>query len=114
MKPLPGHLDKDVTWYDRKYVPMVQIIRNQVILSDFPKRTEADLYLWIGEHRHYLYEQCGPGVMIEQAAKHFANRYTTRPIKRIVGAVKAMISDPVCELVTQPTPLDNAPHRSGG
>jgi hypothetical protein len=93
-------------WYDREYVPMVQIIRNQGILSDFPKRTEADLYMWIMEHQHYLREQCGPDVIIDQVARHFADHHTTRPIKRAVSAVREMISDPVCELVTQSTDTD--------
>jgi hypothetical protein len=91
-------------WYDREYMPIVQIIHDQGVLSDFPKRTEADLYLWIMEHQHYLREQCGPDVIIEQVAQHFTDHHTTRPIKRAIAAVREMISDPACELVTQSTP----------
>jgi hypothetical protein len=89
-------------WYDREYMPIVQIIRDKQILSDFPERTEADLYLWITEHQHYLREQCGPDVIAEQVVQHFANRHTMRPIKRAINAIREMVSDPVCELVTQP------------
>ncbi len=38
-------------WYDTVYVPVVEVIRAQHILEDFPGRTETDVYLWISEHR---------------------------------------------------------------
>ncbi|HSH01810.1 MAG TPA: hypothetical protein VLL52_04765 [Anaerolineae bacterium] len=38
-------------WYDNAYMPMVEMIREQGVLDDFRKRTEADLYLWLVEHR---------------------------------------------------------------
>jgi hypothetical protein len=89
-------------WYDHRYLPLVEIIREQQILSDFPKRTEADLYLWITEHQHYLRDLCGPDVIIEQVAQHFADRHGASPIKRVANAVREMLSDPTaaCQLVT--------------
>jgi hypothetical protein len=79
-------------WYDHLYVPLVRIIREKNILADFPGRTEADLYLWIMDHRHYLRERFGGGVRTEQAAEHFADHYTTRTIKRILRAVQDVVS----------------------
>ena len=92
-----------VDWYDHGYVPLIQIIRDKAILTDFPGRTEADLYLWIADHQHVLREQCGPGVMVERAAQRFAERHSTRPIKRAANALRDMLSDsPVeCRLVTE-------------
>jgi len=75
-------------WYDNLYLPMVRIIREKDILTDFPGRTEADLYLWIMDHQHYLREQWGPGVETTQAAEHFADHYTTRPVKRILHTLR--------------------------
>ena len=91
-------------WYDRLYYPVVQIVRENEILADFPRRTEADLYLWIVGHRHRLQEQCGPDVIPELVAQHFADRYTTRPIKRLVSTLRAAASEPACALVTASTP----------
>jgi len=79
-------------WYDRLYLPLVRIIREKDVLADFPGRTEADLYLWIMDHQHYLREQFGPGVEAEQAAEHFADHYTTRPIKRVLHAVQDLVA----------------------
>ena len=79
-------------WYDNLYLPLARIIREKDILADFPGRTEADLYLWIMDHQHYLRERFGPGVETEQAAEHFADHYTTRPVKRMVHAVQDLVA----------------------
>ena len=79
-------------WYDHVYLPLVHIIREKDILADFPVRTEADLYLWIMDHQHYLRERFGPGVGTEQATEHFADHYTTRLIKRMVHAVQNLVA----------------------
>jgi hypothetical protein len=35
------------SWYTNVYLPLVNIIRDQDILADFPSLTETDLYLWV-------------------------------------------------------------------
>jgi hypothetical protein len=42
------------SWYDAVYMPVVEAIRKYDVMSDFPERTEADLYLWIAHHREEL------------------------------------------------------------
>lgn len=78
------------SWYDNVYRPLVEIIRSQNILEDFPGRTEADLYLWIIEHQWYLRELCGD-VSMEEAARHFAEQYSERPIRRLAGRLKKAV-----------------------
>lgn len=46
-------------WYDRVYLPLVEIIRSHNMLEDFPKRTEAELYLWIVDHLQQLIKRYG-------------------------------------------------------
>ena len=41
-------------WYREVYLPVVERIRASGILTHFPGRTEADLYLWITENRASL------------------------------------------------------------
>jgi hypothetical protein len=84
-------------WYDNLYLPLAQIIRERGILADFPGRTEADLYLWIMDHQHYLREQCGPELSTEQAAEHFAEHYTTRPLKRVLHSIRDWLAGASCE-----------------
>jgi hypothetical protein len=34
-------------WYDESYLPVVEAIRRQRLLRSFPRRTDADLYVWV-------------------------------------------------------------------
>jgi hypothetical protein len=74
-------------WYDTLYLPLVQIIREQNILRDFPRRTEADLYLWIMDHHYFLSETAG-AVALEDAAMDFAQHYSERLDKKLIRAVR--------------------------
>ncbi len=65
-------------WYDEVYVPLLQLIHDEGILQQFPGRTEADLYLWIIEHRHYLGERYGQEVPLEEAAAQFSREFQGR------------------------------------
>ena len=47
--------DEAVThWYDNVYLPIIEVIRGSKVLSEFPGRTEADLYVWVLDHQRYL------------------------------------------------------------
>lgn len=59
-------------WYLAVYLPVVEIIRSQGILRQFPNRTETDLYLWIARHRAELEEQLGWQIKTEYAASDLA------------------------------------------
>jgi nucleotide-binding universal stress UspA family protein len=60
-------------WYDTVYLPVVEIIRSQGLLRNFPERTETDLYLWIARHRAELEQQLGWKVRPEYAAASLAD-----------------------------------------
>jgi hypothetical protein len=45
------------SWHANVYLPIVEIIRENDILEDFPGRSEADLYLWILENRELLMDE---------------------------------------------------------
>ncbi len=55
-------------WYQAVYLPVIQIIRDQSILRQFPGRTETDLYLWIAKYRADLEQQLGWQIKTEYAA----------------------------------------------
>ena len=55
MQEVP-YQDAVLSWYENVYMPLVEIIRAQAILDEFPGRTEADLYLWIIVHNTNLQE----------------------------------------------------------
>jgi hypothetical protein len=76
--------DIAISWYDNVYFPMVQIIREKDILSGFPQRTEADLYVWIMEHRWFLMKDNTEKVSLEEAADHFSDSFSKKPWQRII------------------------------
>jgi hypothetical protein len=67
-------------WYDTVYQPIVAVIREADILKAFPGRTEADLYLWVLDHRHYLVAQ-GQADLVEpvRAAEEFLRAFFSQP-----------------------------------
>ena len=72
------------SWFKRVYLPLVMIIREMKILRDFPGRSEADLYLWISEHQYYLTQHANEFVPLKQAALHYVNRYSHKPLRRFL------------------------------
>jgi nucleotide-binding universal stress UspA family protein len=58
-------------WYEKVYLPVVRIIREQGILQEFPERTETDLYLWILDHQTYMQQEVGWSIRAEKAASDF-------------------------------------------
>jgi hypothetical protein len=63
-------------WYDTVYLPPVAVLRQSSLMAAFPGRTEADFYLWVMDHRHYLVSQ-GKADLVEpgRAAEEFVQQY---------------------------------------
>jgi nucleotide-binding universal stress UspA family protein len=81
-------------WYDEVYLPVVRVIRERGILWDFPGRTEADLYLWVSEHRAALEKELGWKVEPETAAVDLATRFSPKP-QRVIDRVGEKVLDAV-------------------
>ena len=84
------------SWYDTIYRPMIETIRAMDILSDFPGHTEADLYLWIMDHRWYLAEETGTDVGTQTAAISYEARYTpwSRRVLRWMVRLRTLAAQP--------------------
>jgi hypothetical protein len=73
-------------WCDEVYRPVVRVCREEGILAQFPGRTEADLYLWISEHQHYLRERYRQDVPLAQAAAEFSSEFSRGPGRKHLEA----------------------------
>lgn len=62
-------------WLDTVYRPVAELIREGGVLRGFPGRTEADLYLWLSEHRASLEDMLGWEVTSETAAEDLQERF---------------------------------------
>jgi hypothetical protein len=79
-------------WYDNVYMPIVKAVREENILKEFPGRTEADLYLWIIDHKHFLREECGCDISPDVAAADYAEQFAPKPpFKRVQTAVGQLV-----------------------
>ncbi len=80
-----------VHWYDAVYVPVARAIRQHYLLEGFPGRTEADLYLFLSEHRGRLEREFGWAIEGPQLAEGLA-----APKRRIVDLEEraATLADP--------------------
>lgn len=63
------------SWYDRLYKRMVDEIRASHSLIQFPTRTEADLYLWMMDHRYYLNQRYGRDPGSRETVLEFTRNY---------------------------------------
>jgi hypothetical protein len=66
--------DALVSWYNNVYSPVVEIIREQWLLANFPGRTQADLYVWIIKHWDFLKKKYG-AYSLAKAAGDFTQKY---------------------------------------
>ena len=72
-------LKRDITeeeairdWYEKVYLPVINVIRDTDIIKEFPDKTESDLYLWVLDHQHYLASEEGvPLQPPDEAARTF-------------------------------------------
>ncbi|MCC6602327.1 MAG: universal stress protein [Anaerolineae bacterium] len=75
-------------WYDAVYMPVVEMVREQGIIRNFPERTEADIYWLLAEHRAELEEALGwevdPGTAVTDLAR---KKKTGTAISRVLDAV---------------------------
>jgi hypothetical protein len=78
-----------VSWYDRVYFPIVQIIREGRLLARFPGATEADLYVFVGKHWGELTKRYGPLFTLEEAAEDLS---VARRVRGPLTAVRRFVS----------------------
>jgi hypothetical protein len=69
-------------WYDTVYMPIVRVIRETDILSEFPNKTEGDLYLWVLDHQRYLVDQGETLLPPEEAALTFQDAVKNRKARK--------------------------------
>ncbi len=56
-------------WHDRIYLPIVSIVRENKLLSDFPHRTETDLFIWLVRYQRELVNELGWEISFDTAAR---------------------------------------------
>jgi hypothetical protein len=75
-------------WYEIRYKPIVEIIRQSGVLQYFPGRTETDLYLWLCQNLRELEASYGRHMLGQEAAQDLRRRFGRNPFpaRRITQA----------------------------
>lgn len=79
-------------WYFHVYKPIVDIIREQNILQEFPNLTETDLYLWVLDHQSIMEEEFGWSIRPEKAAIDLVNQKSRGLFKSAIRKIKKFLS----------------------
>ncbi len=90
-------------WYDAVYLPIVQTIQELGILGNFPGRTEADLYLWLSEHRADLETALGWEIDPEAAAVDLVEQFGPDPQRRMMRLTRRLVD------ILTPDELESGP-----
>jgi len=64
-----------MSWYQRLYTPICRIVEDENILSRFPQRTKADLYIWVVKHWDHLKGKHGQQYPLDKAVKEYSAIY---------------------------------------
>jgi nucleotide-binding universal stress UspA family protein len=92
-------------WCREVYRPVVQVIEDHELLRAFPKRTAADLYIWISEHRAELTRELHWEVGFGAAAADLAVQANTTQQQVLARLADRMLDALVPEnLDTGPAP----------
>jgi hypothetical protein len=75
------------SWYDNVYMPIVERIREEGVLKNFPDRTEADLYAWLLLHRAAFEKETRAlgYVPTEDLIERLKRERATNPFARLMG-----------------------------
>lgn len=63
-------------WYEFTYMPIVQVVRDRHVLDEFPRLTEADIYLWVTRNRRMLEDETGADIGPVASAQAYADLMT--------------------------------------
>ena len=80
-----------LSWFNTVYLPLVTSVRKKHILHNFPKRTLADMYVWIVRYWDELKQKFGDEVPIEAAVVDFDKKYKIPLYKRFINNIKRII-----------------------
>ena len=82
-------------WYEMIYLPTIQIIHDSTLLSDFPGRTEADLFVWMSKHREGLQYKYGDFENLAALAELMAEEFKESSVSKITRQVRRMLGEEI-------------------
>ncbi len=85
-------IDAGNSWYNKLYVPIISIVREEHILTRFPGRTESDLYMWIIKHWDELKIRNGINFSLQEAAASYSLEFGKSYMQQFFNFIKRMFT----------------------
>ncbi|HUZ16781.1 MAG TPA: transcriptional regulator [Spirochaetia bacterium] len=79
------------SWYEEMFKPIVNLIEEENLLSRFPGRTQADLYMWLIKHWDDLKRKYGNNFPLEYAVLDYSAKYGTSMLRRITELLAPLL-----------------------
>jgi len=76
------------SWYRNYYLPVIRVLKEEDVLSYFPGRTPADMYMWIVKHWDELKEKYGDNLTLNEAARDYTRKFGAGWWKRFFEMLK--------------------------
>ena len=96
--------DAVAAWYEMKYLPTVQIIRESTLLEDFPSRTEADLYVWLSLYHDKLGNLYGDYENLAELAQILVDHHKESSNERVTRHVRRLLDQQTLPPLTEVSP----------
>jgi hypothetical protein len=88
-----SYADAVDAWYEMIYLPTVQIIQDSTLLTDFAGRTEADLFVWLSQHRDRVRAHYGDSRNLAELAQMLADQYKEGGLQKVSRQVRRLLGD---------------------
>ncbi len=82
-----------MSWFNTVYMPVINVIAKQKILSKFKNRTPADMYVWVIKYWDDLKRKFGETVSLDAAAEDFTKKYANSFLKKLLSKLKNLGND---------------------
>lgn len=85
--------EASVSWFEKVYTPIINIVRNENMLSRFPGRTESDIYVWTIKHWDGLKWKYGQEFPLDEAVKEYSQIYGKNIFQQISDFIKKILKN---------------------
>ena len=78
------------SWYENIYHPVTRVLDEEGLLWSFPNATRAELFLWVTRHWHFLKQEKGREVSVEEAVFDYGKQFGKGVVSRLFYRMKLM------------------------
>lgn len=85
-------IDAGNSWYNKLYLPIIDIVKEEHILARFPGRTESDLYMWIIKHWDELKIRNENNFSLQEAAASYSLEFGKSYLQQFFNFIKKLFT----------------------